>query len=330
MEEIAAGAAGARAAAADLDALERVETSVFGRKSRLGEIRQKMGALVDADKPTVGRALGETNARLREAVDARRAELESSVGAGRLAVETLDLTLPGRRRRLGHRHLVTRVIDEFCDVFRGMGYCIAEGPEVETDYYNFEALNMPVGHPARSMWDTLYVAGESREESERLLLRTHTSPVQIRLMEKSAPPIRHVMPGRTFRRDTLDPTHSPVFHQVEGLAVDHDVTFGDMAGTLERFCHEYFGAGVDIRLHPDFFPFTEPSAGIEVWWKDRWLEIAGCGMVDPNVLGHVGYDTELWQGFAFGFGVERVAMLRYGIDDIRVFFENDVRFLEQF
>lgn len=319
--------------AEDVAALDAARAVAFGRKSRLTEIRKGMADTPSEAKPVLGKALGEANARVEAEYDARLAVLERERAAAMLESERLDLTLPGRRVRHGRRHVITRVIQEMCDVFLSMGYQVASGPEVETDWYNFEALNIPAWHPARSDMDTLYVesgSGGTGDEEAQTLLRTHTSPVQIRLMEVTEPPIYHVMPGRVFRNETQDATHSAQFHQVEGLAIDRDITFGDMAGTIEHFCHEFFGPGYDIRLFPDFFPFTEPSAGLEVWWGDRWLEIAGCGMVDPNVLRNVGYDTEVWQGFAFGFGIERIAMLLYGIDDIRTFYSNDIRFLEQF
>jgi phenylalanyl-tRNA synthetase alpha chain len=322
-------AAGSATTQADLDA---VRTSVYGRKSRLSELRRAMGTAPPEAKPVLGRAISAANSRVDAALAARAADLAGAAEAAQLERERIDVTLPGRRAPLGRRHPVTKVIQDFEDLFVGMGYRVVEGPEAETDWHNFEALNIPKGHPARSMWDTLYLsgtAGVGTTETD-VLLRTHTSPVQIRVMQAEPPPLYIIAPGRTFRRDTLDRTHSPIFHQVEGLAVDRDLTFGDLAGTLEWFCHELFGPGFDIRLHPDYFPFTEPSAGIEVWWGDRWLEIAGCGMVDPNVFVAVGIDPEEWQGFAFGFGVERIAMLRYGIDDIRLFYENDQRFLEQF
>lgn len=325
--------------AGDFEALDAARSTVFGRKSRLTEIRRGLAEAPPDVKPVLGKALGEANRRVETACDARRSVLDLAREAEMLGRERLDLTLPGRRMRHGHRHVITRVIREMCDVFLSMGYRVAAGPEVETEWYNFEALNIPAWHPARSEMDTLYVdtsgtggtdADRVPDATEATLLRTHTSPVQVRLMESTQPPLYHVMPGRVFRNETQDATHSAQFHQVEGLVVDSDVTFGDMAGTIEHFCHEYFGPGYDIRLFPDFFPFTEPSAGLEVWWEDKWLEIAGLGMVDPNVLRNVGFDPETWQGFAFGFGVERVAMLRYGIDDIRTFYNNDVRFLEQF
>lgn len=337
--EIAGLAEAAIEAAKTQDDLDTGRAVAFGRKSRLAEIRRSLAGAPAELRPALGKALGDANRRVEASYERRSEAIRAELESGLLVEGRLDLTLPGRRVRHGHSHLISRVIEEMCDVFTAMGYRIASGPEVETDWYNFEALNIPAWHPARSEMDTLYVdtgyIGTGDRETDcgeepQTLLRTHTSPVQIRLMESTEPPLYHVMPGRVFRNETVDATHAAQFHQIEGLAIDSDITFGDMAGTIEYFCHEFFGPGYDVRLFPDFFPFTEPSAGLEVWWKDHWLEIAGCGMVDPNVLGHVGYDPEQWQGFAWGFGIERVAMLRYGIDDIRHFYNNDVRLLEQF
>jgi phenylalanyl-tRNA synthetase alpha chain len=241
--------------------------------------------------------------------------------------------------RRGHLHLVTQTIEELEDTFVGMGFTVSEGPVVETDWYNFEALNFPAGHPARNMYDTLYV---DLGEPESTLLRTHTSPVQVRVMEGQEPPIYSVMPGLTHRRDTTDASHLPNFHQIEGLVVDRGITFGDLAGTLAAFTHAYFGGDISSRLRPSYFPFTEPSAeyditcvfckgtGCKTCGRTGWLELGGCGMVHPNVLGNVGIDPEEWSGFAFGFGIERMALMRHGIDDIRELVTNDIRFLEQF
>jgi phenylalanyl-tRNA synthetase alpha chain len=282
----------------------------------------------------VGREGNLAKAEIESALEARLAVLEGLERRARLAADRPDLTLPGRRVVPGSLHPLTRVLDEIVDVFTGMGFAVAEGPEVELDYYNFEALNIPKDHPARDMQDTFYVGGE-------ILLRTHTSPVQIRTMERQKPPVRIICPGRVYRRDA-DITHSPVFHQVEGLAVDRGITMGDLKGTLELFARELFGADSRIRFRPSFFPFTEPSAevdvlcflckggGCRVCKASGWLEILGSGMVHPRILRAMGYDTEEVTGWAFGMGVERVAMLRYGIDDIRLFFENDLRFLAQF
>jgi len=321
--------------AADLDEAER---GFLGKRSVVTTVNQSIKDLAPDERPKIGQAVSSFKARVSELVQARRAVLEAAGGGGEL-VERLDLTLPGRGPGRGHLHLITQVQRELEDVFLGLGYEVAEGPEVETDWYNFEALNMPPAHPARSMWDTLYVKLGRPEE---VVLRTHTSPVQIRVMECRQPPVYTVMPGRCYRRDTLDARHSPVFHQIEGLVVDRGITFGDLAGTIDAFTRAYFGPGHTSRLRPSYFPFTEPSAefevtcfvcdgaGCSVCSKTGWLELGGCGMVDPNVFRAVGYDSEAYTGFAFGFGLERMAMVRYGVEHIKSFFENDVRFLKQF
>ncbi len=260
--------------------------------------------------------------------------------------QRLDITLPGIHRPLGAEHPVIRTMHEIVNVFRAMGYSAAEGPEVETDYYNFESLNFPPNHPARDTQDTIFIADqEKKQQRDRLLLRTHTSPVQIHSMEKQSPPIRVVVPGKVHRADTADATHSPIFHQVEGLAVDTNITFCDLKGTLDHAMKALFGSSVKTRFYPSFFPFTEPSADVQVTCfkcggkgcrlckMSGWIELLGCGMVDPNVFSFVeknGYDAEKISGFAFGMGVERIAMLKYGIDDIQLFYQGDVRFLEQF
>ncbi len=319
----------------DAAGLEALERSLTGKKSRYTELHQSIRSLAPEERPVAGQGMSAFKAEVEALVEARRAALAD----GKQALERLDLTLPGRGQDRGHLHLITQVQRELEDVFLGLGYEVAEGPEVETDWYNFEALNMPAAHPARSMWDTLYVKLGRPEE---VVLRTHTSPVQIRVMESRPPPVYTVMPGRCYRRDTLDARHSPVFHQIEGLAVDSGITFGDLAGTIDAFTRAYFGPGHTARLRPSYFPFTEPSAefevtcfacdgaGCSVCSKTGWIELGGCGMVDPNVFAAVGYDSEEVTGFAFGFGLERMAMQRYGVDHIKAFFENDVRFLKQF
>jgi phenylalanyl-tRNA synthetase alpha chain len=319
----------------DAGALEALERSLTGKKSAYTDVHQSIRSLAPEERPAAGQAMSAFKAEVAALLDARRAVLAD----GKQALERLDLTLPGQERTRGHLHLITQVQRELEDVFLGLGYEVAEGPEAETDWYNFEALNMPAAHPARSMWDTLYVKLGRPEE---VVLRTHTSPVQIRVMESRPPPVYTVMPGRCYRRDTLDARHSPVFHQIEGLAVDTGITFGDLAGTIDAFTRAYFGPGHTARLRPSYFPFTEPSAefevtcfacdgaGCSVCSKTGWIELGGCGMVDPNVFAAVGYDPEEVTGFAFGFGLERMAMQRYGVDHIKAFFENDVRFLKQF
>jgi phenylalanyl-tRNA synthetase alpha chain len=282
----------------------------------------------------VGKEANAAKAGLESELEARQAVLEDLERRARLAADRPDLTLPGRRVVPGALHPLTQVHDEIVDVFTGMGFAVADGPEVELDYYNFEALNIPKDHPARDMQDTFYVSGE-------ILLRTQTSPVQIRTMERQKPPVRIICPGRVYRRDA-DITHSPVFHQVEGLAVDRGISMSDLKGTLALFARELFGPDSRIRFRPSFFPFTEPSAevdvlcflckggGCRVCKQSGWLEILGSGMVHPRILRAMGYDTEEVTGWAFGMGIERVAMLRYGVDDIRLFYENDLRFLSQF
>jgi phenylalanyl-tRNA synthetase alpha chain len=314
--------------------LEEARVRYLGKKGALTQLLRALPDLPAAERPAVGREANLAKAEIESVLEARLASLERLERRARLAADRPDLTLPGRRVVPGGLHPLTRVHDEIVDVFTGMGFAVAEGPEVELDYYNFEALNIPKDHPARDMQDTFYVGGE-------ILLRTHTSPVQIRTMERQKPPVRIIVPGRVYRRDA-DITHSPVFHQVEGLAVDRGISMADLKGTLELFARELFGADSRIRFRPSFFPFTEPSAevdvlcflckggGCRVCKASGWLEILGSGMVHPRILRAMGYDTEEVTGWAFGMGIERVAMLRYGIDDIRLFYENDLRFLSQF
>jgi len=297
-------------------------------------------------KRDVGQRVNELKARAEAAIEAAHEKIHASSAGARLERERLDITLPGIRRPIGVKHPVLRVQDEIVSVFKAMGYSVGEGPEVETDYYNFESLNFPPNHPARDTQDTLFIAGQERKPArERLLLRTHTSPVQIRSMEKLAPPLRIVIPGKVHRNDPLDATHSPVFHQVEGLAVDTNITFSDLKGTLDHAMKALFGSSVKTRFYPSFFPFTEPSADMQVSCIfcggkgcrkckfSGWIELLGCGMVDPNVFGfvkHNGYDSSKISGFAFGMGVERIAILKYEVEEIQLFYEGDVRFLEQF
>jgi len=277
------------------------------------------------------------------------AEVEAALNGRAARTDSVDITLPGIRRPLGAEHPVVKTMNEMVRVFRNLGYSVEEGPEIETDYYNFEALNFPPNHPARDTQDTLFIANqESKPPRDRLLLRTHTSPVQIRTMERMKPPVRVVCPGKVHRNDALDATHSPIFHQIEGLAVDTNITFCDLKGTLDHAMKEMFGSSVKTRFYPSFFPFTEPSADVQIscifcggrGYRDGapcrnckasgWIELLGCGMVDPNVYGFVDYDAKKVTGFAFGMGVERIAILKYGVDDIQLFFNGDVRFLEQF
>lgn len=322
------------AEAADSDALRQVRVQYLGKKGAFTRVLRGMGDVPPEDRPRIGKLVNEARDEIEERLRAREQALSAELRAQRLQAEKIDVTLPGRRPPQGGRHPLTTVLDEIKAIFLGMGFQVVEGPEIETDYYNFEALNMPKEHPARDMQDTFYIGPE-------LLLRTQTSPVQIRTMESRRPPVRVIAPGKVYRCDA-DVTHSPMFHQVEGLLVDRRVSLADLKGTLEAFCRRMFGEDRKIRFRPSYFPFTEPSAemdvscfacdggGCRVCSQEGWLEILGCGMVHPRVLEMVGYDPEELSGFAFGMGVERIAMLKYRIDDIRHFFESDVRFLAQF
>ena len=322
-------AAGAAVAdAANLDALAAVDAELLGKRSVLATVRSQLGGMEPDQRKVVGRRVHEVRTEVERLIAERRSVLAAGARAVVLEAERLDLTEFDRGRRLGHRHVVTQTWERLEDLFVGMGYTVSEGPEIEDEWHNFGALNFPLGHPARDMYDTLYV---EYGEPQSTLLRTHTSPVQIRVMEDQEPPIYSIMPGRVFRSDTADATHMPVFHQIEGLVIDRDITFGDLAGTLEAFTTAYFGAGFTSRLRPSYFPFTEPSAEFDIRRPDgSWLELGGCGMVHPNVLCSCGLDPEEWSGFAFGFGLDRLALMRHGIDDLRELFRNDHRFLGQF
>ena len=330
-EQAAADAEERLAAAADLDAVASIERELLGRRSLFNEAKRQLGGLDPGERASVGRRLNDARARVEAAVAAARERLAASGRAGRYAAERLDLTerLPQTAPlRRGHFHPVTQARNRLEDVFVGMGYTVAEGPEVESAWYNFEALNIPDWHPARGSFDTIFV---NLGEPEEVMLRSHTSPVQIRVMENRKPPIYIVVPGRTFRADTADATHLPAFNQIEGLAVDRNITMGDLAGTIDEFVRAFFGGEVKSRLRPSYFPFTEPSAEFDIARPDgSWLELGGCGMVHPNVLRNCGIDPEEWQGFAFGFGIDRLAVMRHQIDDIREFVNNDTRFLSQF
>ena len=340
--DVAAAEAEGRAkleAAGTVDAVRAVEAEVVGRRSRLATLQQGLAGLPPEERRSRGRQLNEARGRLQSALDSRRADLERAERRHRLEAEHLDLTETLPRPGRGHLHLVTQTQAELEDVFVGMGFTVAEGPEAETDWHNFEALNIPPGHPARSMWDTFYLrlgpAGST-------LLRAHTSPVQIRVMQSQPPPIFIVAPGRAYRRDTPDTRHLPVFHQIEGLVVDQGISFADLAGTIEAFTTAYFGPSIHSRLRPSYFPFTEPSAEYEINCTicegagcrtcsgTGWVELGGAGMVDPNVFAAVGIDDEKWSGFAFGFGIDRCAQMRHGLADMRVLLDNDIRFLSQF
>ncbi|MBU0581233.1 MAG: phenylalanine--tRNA ligase subunit alpha [Candidatus Margulisbacteria bacterium] len=314
--------------------VEDVRVSLLGKKGKLTEILKGISQLNPEERPKIGQLTNDIKVIITQKIEDRKVELVNQEEKKKIFKETIDITLPGKKIEYGHKHLVIETMQEIINNFRALGYSVAEGPEVETDYYNFEALNMPADHAAREMWDTLYL-------KENYLLRTHTSPVQIRLMQSKQPPIKAIMPGKVYRRDN-DVTHSPVFHQVEGLLVDRDITFADLKGTLEIFVHQMFGKDRPVRFRPSFFPFTEPSAEIDVQCilcngagcslckGTGWIEILGAGMVDPNVFEAVTYDPNEYTGFAFGLGVERVAMLRHGINNIRLFYEGDLRFSKQF
>jgi phenylalanyl-tRNA synthetase alpha chain len=320
------------------DDVRAVESELLGKRSRLSELKAGMRDLDADDRKVLGAALNETRSLLEAAVAERVAELAAAERRARLAAERLDLTEYQGRASAGHVHLVTQTWERLEDVFVGMGFTIETGPEVETDWFNFEALNLPPSHPARSLWDTLYLDASGLEGvgPQQLLLRTHTSPVQVRTMlravrDGSGPPIYVVCPGRTYRQDTADATHLPVFHQIEMLVVDRGITMGDLSGTIETFTKAYFGQELTSRLRPSYFPFTEPSAEVDISQPDgSWLEVGGCGMVHPNVLRACGLDPEEWSGFAFGFGIERLAKIRHHLTDIRDLITNDMRFLEQF
>jgi len=331
LDRALADVAGARSASD----LERVRVRVLGRSGELTGLLRSLGAIPASERPRVGQEANRAKALVEAAVGARLLELKAAEHRQALASSRLDLTLPGRYMPPGPVHPVTRVQDEIIEIFEGLGFSVAEGPEVETDYYNFAALNFPDDHPARDMQDTLRVAADT-------VLRTHTSPVQIRAMKAQSPPVRIICPGKVFRRDISDATHSPMFHQVEGLAVDRHITMADLKATLGLFAREMFGPRSRVRFRPSFFPFTEPSAEVDVLCfkcggdgcrfckQAGWIEILGSGMVHPNVLRNVGYDPEAVTGWAFGMGVERVALLKHEIDDIRLLFDNDLRFLQQF
>ena len=315
-------AAAAIAAAATSAELEDLRLQLLGKKGKLSTVLGSMGRLPPAERPVVGQRANLLKQQLQTLLTQRLAAMRSAVMAERLQQERLDVTVPSRFLPAGHRHPLISTVEEILDIFAGLGYQVSEGPEIETDHYNFTALNIPAHHPARDMQDTFYLGGEH-------LLRTHTSPVQIRYLEAHPPPVRIVAPGRVYRRDTVDATHSPVFHQVEVLALDEGLAFTHLRGTVTAFLQAFFG-DLPVRFRASYFPFTEPSAEVDVRWQGRWLEVMGCGMVDPAVLEGLGLDPERWSGFAAGLGVERFCMVRHGIDDIRRLFTSDLRFLEQF
>ena len=312
----------------NLNDLEDVRIQFFGTNGQFTSLLKQMGSLTKEERPVAGKTINLVKAELAKILNQRREELEA---AADLPKQATDFTSPGRRRPLGRKHPLTKVTEDIVKSFRKIGFAVADGPEVESEYYCFDALNTPADHPARDTQDTFYI-----NANDRPLLRTHTSSVQIRVMEKTPPPIRIIVPGRVYRRDSADATHNPTFHQIEGLYVDKNVTMSDLKGTVEFVFKELLGKEVKLRFRPHYFSYTEPSLEIDFSsplvrkMGKEWLEIAGCGMVHPKVFENVGYDPEKWSGWAFGFGIERIAMIRYGINDIRLFYENDKRFLEQF
>jgi phenylalanyl-tRNA synthetase alpha chain len=316
-------------AAATADEVRALEAELLGKRGPFATFKTGLGALPTVDeKRAAGQALNDATTAVTEALATRRRELAAVERVQQLAAERVDLTEILSRPRRGHAHVVTQAWERLEDVFIGLGFQVAEGPDVETDWYNFEALNLPRDHPARSMHDTFYV---EHGEPGSTVLRTHTSPVQIRVMQTVPPPIYMIMPGRVFRNETTDATHLAVFHQLEGLVIDHGITLADLAGTIDAFTKAFFGAEFGSRLRPSYFPFTEPSAEFDIQTPSgEWLELGGCGMVHPNVLRYGGLDPEEWSGFAFGFGIDRMAKERHAIGDVREMYGNDLRFIEQF
>ncbi|MBK6739479.1 MAG: phenylalanine--tRNA ligase subunit alpha [Haliea sp.] len=334
LEPLANQAKAAIAAAQDSATLEQLRVDYLGKKGQLTGLLKGLGTLSVEERPKAGALINVVKEELQELIGRRKSELEAIAITAKLEQETLDVTLPGRGQSTGGVHPITRTIERMEDFFSAIGFEVVEGPEIEDDYYNFEALNIPAHHPARAMHDTFYV-------DEHTVLRTHTSPVQVRVMESQAPPLRVICPGRVYRCDS-DLTHSPMFHQVEGLLIDEHSSFADLKGLIEDFLRVFFERELAVRFRPSYFPFTEPSAevdiqcvncggsGCRVCSQTGWIEVMGCGMVHPRVFEFSGIDTEKYSGFAFGMGVERLAMLRYGVNDLRLFFDNDLRFLEQF
>ncbi len=335
LQQVTREATAALESVSDEEALENVRVAYLGRKGKLTALTRSIGKIPPEDRPRMGELLNRLKTDLQDRFDRARENLRKKKNEEEIGKEAIDVTLPGVSFTRGRRHPITVILDEVIDIFSGFGFKLEEGPEIETEYYNFDALNMPADHPARDMQDTLYLR-------PGVVLRTHTSPVQIRTMEKQKPPLRMICAGKAFRADTADASHSPMFHQLEGLMVDTRVTLAELKGVLTAFARQLFGEQTRLRFRPSFFPFTEPSAevdiscvvcngkGCQLCSRRGWLEILGAGMVDPEVFKAVGYDPEKYTGFAFGMGIERIAMLKYGINDIRLFFENDLRFLHQF
>ena len=308
--------------AADAAALEQLRVGLLGKKGRISGVLGAMGKLPGDERPLVGQRANVLKTQVKNLLSDRLQAVQQAAMAERIARESIDVTAPASGIPMGHRHPLITTTEEIVDLFLGLGYSVSEGPEVEKDHYNFTALNIPEDHPARDMQDTFYLGAD-------LLMRTHTSPVQIRYLEQNPPPVRIVAPGRVYRRDAVDATHSPVFHQVEVLAIDEGLDFSHLRGTVMAFLRAFFG-DLPVRFRASYFPFTEPSAEVDVQWRGRWLEVMGCGMVDPAVLEGLGLDPERYSGFAAGLGVERFCMVRHGIDDIRRLYTSDLRFLEQF
>jgi len=334
LEEQVSAAKKAIDAASNIAALDVIRVNYLGKKGQFTTLLKSLGQLSDVERPQAGAKINDAKLKIQQLVEQKKNQLEQIIVNNKLVNETVDITLPGRRQDMGNLHPVTRTINRIRDFFVKVGFEVVEGPEIEDDYHNFEALNIPAYHPARAMHDTFYI-------DEKHVLRTHTSPVQVRIMENQKPPIRIICPGRVYRCDS-DLTHTPMFHQVEGLLIDENVSFPDLKGMVDQFLKVFFETELPVRFRPSYFPFTEPSAEVDIQCKNcsgkgcrickntGWLEVMGCGMVHPRVLELSNIDTEKYSGFAFGMGVERLAMLRYGVNDLRLFFENDLRFLAQF
>ncbi len=335
LEEIRKSALEILEKATDMNALEEARIKFLGKKGEMTAAMKEMRNLSAEERPAIGALANEIRTSIESHIEGKKAELAEKLEEMKLKAEVIDVTMPGRARQTGKLHPLTKVMNNIKDTFIGMGFEIADGPEVELDYYNFEALNIPKNHPARDTQDTFYI-------SDNIVLRTQTSGIQVRVMEKKKPPIRIIAPGKVYRSDAVDATHSPIFHQIEGLVVDKGVTMADLKGTLEMFIHRLYGNETRVRFRPHHFPFTEPSAELDISCfrcggkgcpmckGEGWIEILGCGMVHPKVLANCGIDPEVYSGFAFGVGLERIAMGRYDINDLRLFFENDLRFLDQF
>ena len=335
LEEIRQKAIASIEEANDADSLNDIRVKIFGKKGEFTQVQKGMKDVAPEDRPKVGAMINEARAAIEEKMTEAREKMQQKALEERLKRETIDVTLPAKKNKIGHRHPNTIALDEVEKIFIGMGFDVVEGPEIEKDYYNFEALNIPANHPAKDEQDTFYI-------NKDILLRTQTSPVQVRQMEAKKPPIRMIAPGRVFRADEVDATHSPSFHQIEGMVIDKGITFSDLKGTLEMFVHKLFGEDTRVKFRPHHFPFTEPSAEMDVscfkcggkgcrFCKgEGWIEILGCGMVHPTVLRMSGIDPDVYSGFAFGVGLERIALLKYEIDDMRLLYENDIRFLQQF